>query len=99
MFGAFLPPPLREELVAELRRRGAVVLQSSQNAGEEKIAFRAVEAEELLPWLSHWAHSRSLTLRRMSVEEATLEGAFLGMIGEVGEEENGRGANPIEPTG
>ncbi|MGA7923713.1 MAG: ABC transporter ATP-binding protein, partial [Thermoplasmata archaeon] len=99
VFGAFLPPPLREELVAELRRRGAVVLQSSQNAGEEKIAFRAVEAEELLPWLSHWAHSRSLTLRRMSVEEATLEGAFLGMIGEVGEEENGRGANPDRADG
>jgi ABC-2 type transport system ATP-binding protein len=80
------PPPaaLRTELVTALGERGAIVLEPSTDAARAaNLDFRAKNAEELLPWLSHWAQSHGLGLARMSVEEATLEGAFLGMVGEI----------------
>lgn len=98
-FAAPLAPALRTELITELEQRGAIVLDAQGVAPTDgdRIAFRAQGAEELLPWLSHWAHSRSLVLERMSVEEATLESAFLGMIGEADEGRSGGGTNRIPP--
>jgi len=81
-FESPLAPTVRAELTAELTGRGAMILETDPPSSADRIAFRAPDAEELLPWISHWAHSRSLTVERMSVEEATLESAFLGMIGE-----------------
>lgn len=92
-FRAPLAPALRAELAAELDRLGTVLLASpaDERALEQRLVFRAERAEELLPWIGHWAQSRSLAIERMSVEEATLEGAFLGMIEEASE--NGGDAN------
>jgi len=89
-----LPAPLRLELVAGLQARGAVVVEPVSAVTADRIAFRATGAEELLPWLSQWAHSRSIAIERMSVEEATLESAFLGMIGEADEPEDGEEKEP-----
>jgi ABC-2 type transport system ATP-binding protein len=99
-FAATLPGPTRAELVAELERRGAAILEPEDavSTALDRIAFRAEGAEELLPWLSQWAHGRGLGIERMSIEEATLESAFLGMIGE-GEDaapERGKGADRPE---
>jgi ABC-2 type transport system ATP-binding protein len=106
VFAAPLGRELRAELVALLQQRGAILLESpgtpSTDAG--RIAFRANGAEELLPGLSQWAHSHSLALERISIEEATLESAFLGMIGEadapgvVGEVDR-EPAKPLLPPG
>jgi ABC-2 type transport system ATP-binding protein len=93
VFRAPLESGARTELVGELKRRGAMPLETevrSPGSGD-RVAFRAVGAEELLPWISSWAHDRSLVLERMSVEESTLEGAFLGMIGETAEGEPNEG--------
>lgn len=78
-------PEVRTELARELEARGAVLLERVEDLGapETKVAFLAPHAEEMLPWLSHWAQSHSLELERMAVEEATLEAAFLGMIGDL----------------
>jgi ABC-2 type transport system ATP-binding protein len=86
-----LEPGPRGELVRELAAREAVTLEASTvgPATANRIAFRAAGAEEILPWLARWAQSRSLEIERFAVEEATLEGAFLGMIGD---EENGADA-------
>ena len=99
-FAAPLAPGARAELVSGLRERRAVLLEAGgirENAND-RVAFRSENAEQLLPWLSEWAHSRSVTLERMAVEEATLESAFLGMIGEAEDEdlreESGGGSRP-----
>jgi ABC-2 type transport system ATP-binding protein len=99
-FAAPLAESVAAELRAELVRRGAAVLEpgAGRPSAGDRITFRAVGAEELLPWLSGWAHTRSLALERMSVEEATLESAFLGMIGEADEEETD-GADRDRSTG
>ncbi len=94
-FSAPLPTDLRAQLAADLARQGATLrapeADSDPLAGQ--ISFRVERAEEILPWVSHWAQAHSLEIDRMAIEEATLEGAFLGMIGETGEEEN------LEPEG
>jgi ABC-2 type transport system ATP-binding protein len=92
-FAAALSGPTRAELFAELSRRHATILEPEDalSTALDRIAFRAEGAEELLPWLSAWAHARSLQIERMSIEEATLESAFLGMIGEGEEGDDARG--------
>jgi ABC-2 type transport system ATP-binding protein len=96
-FTGALPPPLRVELAQALAAEGALLLEAEDlSGGANKLAFRAKTAEELLPWLSHWAQAHGLGLERMSVEEATLEGAFLGMVGGAEGDENG-GATKAEP--
>jgi ABC-2 type transport system ATP-binding protein len=98
-FAVPLAVAVRTELRAELERRGATMLEPVAGAASagDRITFRATGAEELLPWLSGWAHSRSLALERMSVEEATLESAFLGMIGEADEQGNSE-TDPAPPS-
>jgi ABC-2 type transport system ATP-binding protein len=82
-FASPLAPALRAELVADLTGRGAQLLESVNGGAEpeSRLVFRAVNAEELLPRVSDWAHAHAVVLGRLSVEEATLEGAFLGMVG------------------
>ncbi|MGI0068491.1 MAG: hypothetical protein ACREB9_08850, partial [Thermoplasmata archaeon] len=95
VFATPLPAKLRAEVSSELQRQGAVLLapEAGPDTLPSQISFRVERAEELLPWVSHWAQVHSLEIDRMAIEEATLEGAFLGMIGESGEEE------PLEPEG
>jgi ABC-2 type transport system ATP-binding protein len=73
------------ELAEKLRERGATPpLEEPVDVGAgSSVRFRVEQAEELLPWLTQWLHSHSLDLLRLSVEEATLEGAFLGLIGDL----------------
>jgi ABC-2 type transport system ATP-binding protein len=98
-FAAALPGPARAELVVELTARGATIIEPEDavSTALDRIAFRAARAEELLPWLSQWAHARSLGIDRMSIEEATLESAFLGMIGEAEDAGDGRGKGSERP--
>ncbi len=98
VFSAPLDPAVRAEIEGELTRRGATILAPEGNgdAVGARLAFRSAEAESLLPWLSQWAHSRSIGIERMSVEEATLESAFLGMIGGADEEPD-RGTDAAGP--
>jgi ABC-2 type transport system ATP-binding protein len=98
-FAAPLPGAVRAELVAELMKRGATILEPEDavSTSLDRILFRAERAEELLPWLSQWSHDRSLGIERMSIEEATLESAFLGMIGESEEGANGDGRGSERP--
>jgi ABC-2 type transport system ATP-binding protein len=83
-----LEPALRAELTQELARRGATLLDvpGESSVPLNRVAFRSEHAEELLPWLSQWTQAHSLKIERLAVEEATLEGAFLGMIGEAPED-------------
>ncbi len=88
-FDSVLAPGLRGELTQALASRGALLLEPEDpDAAATKVAFRASAAEELLPWLSHWAQTHALGLERLAVEEATLEGVFLGMVGGAEGEEN-----------
>jgi ABC-2 type transport system ATP-binding protein len=82
-FGAPLPDALRSEIERALTHRGAILLapDASDPRSQGRIAFRSTQAEELLPFLTQWTQSHALVLERLSVEEPTLEGAFLGMIG------------------
>ncbi len=106
VFAGPLPAPVRAELVGELVARGASILTPEEDgeAAAARIAFRSVDAESLLPWLSQWAHARHLDVDRMSVEAASLESAFLGMIGEAdtaggdGGGPVGRSAEPLPPV-
>ncbi len=96
-FGSPIPPATRAALLAELTSRGATLL-SSESGGSvpvNRLVLRAERAEEIVPWLARWADAHALPVERISVEEATLESAFLGMIGGDDEED---GAGP-EPTG
>ena len=97
-FGVPLSPELRLDLGRELAQRGAVLLEPPEavKSAANWLGFRAEHAEELLPWLTQWSQARSLPLERLSVEEATLEGAFLGMIGDTAE--NGEGTASGEPS-
>lgn len=99
-FASPLPEPLRMELGRELASRGGTLLAEavSERGSATKLAFRSEHAEQLLPWLSEWAHTRSLPLERLSIEEATLEGAFLGMVAGAPEEDE-EAARPTEGPG
>ncbi len=92
---------LRLELVGELARRHATLLEAPETAGSagSRVDFRAEQAEELLPWISQWAHGHGLGIERMAVEEATLESAFLGMIGGTDEDGNGGEKAEVRPPG
>ena len=91
-------PELRADFTRELAQRGGSLIDRHEGltAAANSLAFRAERAEELLPWVTQWAQARGLSLERLSVEEATLEGAFLGMIGDT--EENGNGTDSAGPS-
>jgi len=94
---AAISPDLQVNLRKELVQRRAVLLEPPDGlpSPANQLAFRAERAEELLPWLTQWTQAHGLSVERLSVEEATLEGAFLGMIGDV--EENDEGKTAVEP--
>jgi ABC-2 type transport system ATP-binding protein len=87
----------RADLARELAARSADLLAVADGAlALHRVAFRAVGAEGLVPWVSRWAEARGLSIERLSVESATLEGAFLGMIGDADAEvpDDAPGASP-----
>jgi len=97
-FSTPLAAEVRQELELALEQRGASVLRPQRADGRSaQLTFQSFTAEELLPWFSGWAHARGLAIERLSVEAATLEGAFLGMVGE-GSEEDERPDEPDERT-
>ena len=98
-FATPLTPAMRLDLVRTLGTQGAVSLESDDPVHATRIVFRAKNAEELLPWLSHWAQAQGLGLERMSVEESTLEGAFLGMVGALEEDDRGESGEGDRPPG
>ena len=91
VFRTPLPVALRHDLAGELGRLGAQLLAPEADLPrlENGVVVRAERADEFLPWIGRWAESHSLAVERMAVEEATLEGAFLGMIGDASENANG----------
>jgi len=95
-----LSPDLRLDLGQELGKRGATLLDPPDGFPPpvNQLAFRAERAEELLPWLTQWAQVHGLSVERLSVEEATLEGAFLGMIGDAEENEEGKTGSEPPPA-
>ena len=95
VFAKPLSRELRTGLAAELARQGAGLLEPEGGVLDRpnQVSFRAERAEELLPWIARWADARALGVERMAVEEATLEGAFLGMIGDEGDRDNGATEN------
>ena len=93
-FAAPLGPAARGELEEELRRRHATVLvgEPMGETSTDRLGFRAENVEEFLPWIAGWAHRPELRIERLAIEEPTLEGAFLGLIGGEDERDGGNGA-------
>ena len=100
VFSTPLSERLDAELRASLRARNAVVFDSGTPAPHpsNRVLFRAIRAEELLPWISQWVVAHGLELERLSIEEATLEGAFLGMIENASENGESGSAGPAIAT-
>jgi len=99
VFSTVLASSDRAELAAMLVRRGAVLLESdlAPELAGSTVAFRSEAAEEILPRLTRWSSDRSLEIEQISVEEPTLESAFLGMIGDTDEPPAAReAAGPLE---
>jgi ABC-2 type transport system ATP-binding protein len=78
---------LRPEVLAELQRDLAAhavsdlrVRPASEELGE-RVSFRSERAEQMISWVSSFAHERALTIEGLTIREATLEGAFLGLVG------------------
>jgi ABC-2 type transport system ATP-binding protein len=89
----------RRSLEEELSHRGATVLVAESGSPEaaNRLCFRAENVEDFLPWISGWVHRPELRIERLAIEEPTLEGAFLGLIG--GEEEPADGPSIVHgPT-
>jgi hypothetical protein len=88
------------DLGRQLGETGAVLLEPPDGRASpaNQLAFQAERAEELLPWLTQWVQGRGLSLERLSVEEATLEGAFLGMIGDAAENSDGKAPSAPAPN-
>ncbi|HTT26701.1 MAG TPA: ABC transporter ATP-binding protein [Thermoplasmata archaeon] len=98
-FATPLAPADRAFLQAELGRRRATLLVGEPGNPEpaNRLSFRAENVEDFLPWISDWAHRPELRIERLAIEEPTLEGAFLGLIG--GEEEPADGTERgLDPT-
>ncbi len=99
-FERSLALPLVAEFERGLSERGVSLrtLEGGDRPGtpREEFVFRSQRVEGLLPWISGWASSRSMEISSLSVSEPTLEGAFLGMLGE-GEEEEERGPGGSAP--
>ncbi len=97
---------VRTEFRLALGDRPAILLAPVEGASvpDRGLVLRAEHAEELLPWISAWALAHRLELTRVSIEEATLEGAFLGMIGTDGAHASEAppspgGEGPLRPGG
>ena len=99
-FRQSLPVALTLELARALADRGASAptTEADPVGSGSSVRFRVEHAEELLPWLTQWVQLHGLELSRLSVEEATLEGAFLGLIGDLPEPSE-LVADPTAPRG
>ncbi len=95
-----LPNALELELARALADRGASspTVEAEAVGAASSVRFRVEHAEELLPWLTQWVQLKGLELSRLSVEEATLEGAFLGLIGDLPDPPDPAGASPRRPA-
>jgi ABC-2 type transport system ATP-binding protein len=93
-FAAPLDAADRLALEGELRRRQATILIAEPDTAEpgKRLGFRAENVEDFFPWISGWAHRPELRIERLAIEEPTLEGAFLGLIG--GDGDPATGADP-----
>lgn len=98
-FTAPVPPSVLSEMSAHIRGTGAEGL-TAQGAGEG-LAFRSQRPEELVSWVASFAHQHGLVISRLSVREATLEGAFLGLVGvtEEGERDEDEPSGPLATPG
>jgi ABC-2 type transport system ATP-binding protein len=95
-FSRPVPPPALTELRASLEGHqveGLAIVLQPEGAGE-RVTFRSERPEEMISLLAAFAHTRSLVIDHLSVREATLEGAFLGLVGVT---EEGEEAEPAEP--
>ena len=88
-FSSPISTSLLSELTNSLSAGGAQGIAVEELPGTQKprIVFRSVEAEEQLSWLTGFAHRHSLTIDHLGIRESTLEGAFLGLVGALDEDE------------
>jgi ABC-2 type transport system ATP-binding protein len=96
-FARTIPPVVFNQLITSLKAGGAQGLRVEQSVEEVGggISFRSEKPEEIVSWLAGFAHDHSLAMERLSVSEATLEGAFLDLVGIKDEDEEEKD----EPTG
>ncbi len=93
-FRRTLDPARAAELERGLAERGAAGFDRDESVPEATVvSFRSERAEAILPWLAGWAAAHGIEIEEMALAEATLERAFLGMVGD---EETG--PTPDEPT-
>jgi ABC-2 type transport system ATP-binding protein len=93
-FRRALPTGLAAELERGLAERGAEAIDRDESAPDAPaFSFRSEQAESVLPWLAGWAAEHGLEIEGLSLTEATLETAFLGMVGD---EETG--PLPLDPN-
>jgi ABC-2 type transport system ATP-binding protein len=69
-----------EEIGQRLLAQGDLFAPVEQRDG--RLVFRARNAEDLVAELARWAERRGLELARMAVREATLEEAFVSLVGD-----------------
>jgi ABC-2 type transport system ATP-binding protein len=82
------------ELERGIAERGGVGIDQDRSTPESpQVTFRSERAEAILPWLAAWAGRQGLEIEGLSITEATLESAFLGMVGE-----DAAGPVPVDPT-
>ena len=90
--------PLASGLAIELERglaeRGGEEIDRDDTAPDAPVvSFRSERAEAILPWLAGWAAEHGLEIEALALTESTLEGAFLGMVGD-----DEPGPLPLDPT-
>ncbi len=90
-----LSATLRAEFERDLGARGGSVVPPPPGLPplEPAVTLRVARVEETLPWLSQWVQRHGLDIERLAVEEATLEGAFLGLIEGLEEPDGGDGGD------
>jgi ABC-2 type transport system ATP-binding protein len=96
-FAKTIPPEVFSQLISSLKAGGAqgVRFEPNVEAIGGGITFRSDRPEEMVSWLAGFAHDHSLAMERLAVQETTLEGAFLDLVGIKDEDEEEKG----EPTG
>lgn len=97
----FTPRPGPEsvrELLGRVQRTGSRALPGTPAPSPEvsRFSFSSPDPEGLVADLVQWAQSRSVKVTRLAIREATLEGAFLGIVG--GGEEDPEIEDPTPPS-
>jgi len=90
-FAKQIPPTVFTQLITSLKAGGAQAVDTEASSESEGggISFSSDKPEEMVSWLARFAHDHSLEIERLSIREATLEGAFLGLVGIHDEDEEG----------